>query len=407
MSAAERLMRYCRIDTQSDPDSGTHPSARKEFDLADMLVKELKELGLTDAAVDEHCYIYAHLPSNLKHPAKTVGFIAHMDTAPDFSGSGVNPRLIEAYDGGDIVLGNGRITRISDFPAMKQLSGKTLIVTDGNTLLGADDKAGITSIMEVLAYYRAHPEAPHGPVSIAFTPDEEIGEGALFFDVKKMNADFAYTMDGGTVAELSDETFNASSASVTVKGVAIHPGSAKSRMKNAVLIAAEFVSLLPAALTPAHTEGKEGFIHVEKLEGDIAHAELQLILRDHDAEKLRGYENLVKHAAEFLNLQYGEGTVSVNVEAGYRNMQEVLRNYPQVSALAMRAIREIGYEPQNIPVRGGTDGSAISFMGLPCPNLGNGGGNFHGPHEYCVVEELEDAVKLIRRIIELTAEEDL
>lgn len=405
MSAAERLIRYCKINTQSDPDSGTHPSAEREFDLARLLVQELKELGLTDVLLDEHGYVYAHLPSNLDRPVRTVGFIAHMDTAPDFSGEGVNPRVIEHYDGGDIVLNEQRTTQVRDFPHMKELKGKTLIVTDGTTLLGADDKAGITCIMEALAYYQANPDVKHGPIAAAFTPDEEIGEGAMFFDVAKMNADFAYTMDGDTVAVMSDETFNAASAEVQVQGFSIHPGEAKNKLKNAARIAAEYISLLPAEQTPEHTEGREGFIHLTGMKGATEQASLSFILRDHDRAKLAEKKKLMESAAEYLNRKYGEGTVTAVITDSYRNMKEVLADCPEVSEIALRAIRDIGYEPQVVPVRGGTDGSNISFMGLPCPNLGAGGGNFHGPYEYCVVEELEDAVKLILRIAALTAEE--
>ncbi len=405
MNAVERLIRYCRIDTQSDPESGTHPSAMKEFDLANLLVEELKELGCADASVDEHCYVYAHLPSNLDHPAKTLGLIAHMDTAPDFSGRDVKPRIIENYDGKDIRLSESRVMRVSDFPYLKTLNGKTLVVTDGTTLLGADDKAGITCIMEALSYYSEHPEEKHGAIAVAFTPDEEIGEGAMFFDVQKMNADLAYTMDGDQIAVYSDETFNAASAKVEISGFSIHPGEAKNRMKNAARIAAEFVSLLPEALTPEHTEGKEGFIYVTGVEGRTEHAAVSMILRDHDAAKLSSYADLIRSAVSFLNQKYGEGTASVSVESGYKNMNEVLRNYPEVSELARNAIEKIGYQPQNVPIRGGTDGSAISFKGLPCPNLGNGGGNFHGPYEYCVAEELEDAGKLIRTIAGMLSEE--
>lgn len=406
MNSAERLIRYCRIDTQSDSKSGTHPSTARQFDLANMLVEELWELGLDDACLDDHCYIYAHLPSNLDHPVKTVGFLAHMDTAEDFSGAGVNPRVIENFDGNDIELGHGRITRMNDFPFMKTLKGKTLIVTDGSTLLGADDKAGITCIMEALAWLKEHPEFPHGRIAVAFTPDEEIGEGAMFFDVEKMGADFAYTMDGDTVSVYSDETFNAVSAYVKVHGNVIHPGEGKNRMKNAALIAAKFADSLPDYLTPEHTEGREGFIHLLSMNGDCGEAALEYILRDHDRAKLESYRRIMVTAAESLNAVYGKGTAEVQFEEGYRNMKEALVDHPEVTEIAARAIRDCGYEPVNVPIRGGSDGSHISFMGLPCPNLGNGGGNFHGPYEYCVVEELEDAAKIIRRIIEWTAEEE-
>ncbi|MBQ9327415.1 MAG: peptidase T [Solobacterium sp.] len=404
MSAEERLIRYCRIYTESDPESGTHPSAERIFDLAHLLVEELKELGLSDAAVDEHCYVYAHLPSNLNHPSKTVGFIAHMDTAPDFTGEHVNPQVIHDFNGEDIPLGNGIVTKMDDFPYMRTLKGKTLIVTDGSTLLGADDKAGITCIMEALAYYHDHPEEPHGTIAVAFTPDEEIGEGALFFDVNRMKADFAYTMDGDSVRVMSDETFHAASAEVKVAGFSIHPGEAKNKMKNAGRIAAEFIGLLPDYLTPEHTEGREGFIHLTGMEGTVEQASLSFILRDHDAGKMLGYQERLRSVQTFLNQKYGEDTVQVTFRNAYRNMKDVLKNYPEVSKVAEEAIRWAGYEPETVAVRGGTDGSEISFMGLPCPNLGNGGGNFHGRYEYCVLEELEAASVIIRRIVEKTAE---
>ena len=405
MSTAERLMRYCRYDTQSDPDSGTHPSSEKQFVLAKQLVEELKVLGLEDASVDEHCYIYAHLPANTEQKCPTIGFIAHMDTAPDYSGTNVNPRLIEQYDGGDIQLSGTMVTRVSDFPQLAKFKGRTLIVTDGTTLLGADDKAGIATIMEAMRYYHEHPEVSHGPVAVAFTPDEEIGEGAMFFDPEQMKADYAFTVDGDTITDYSDETFNAASVSVIVKGLSVHPGEAKNKMKNAALIATEYAGLLPDWLTPSHTEGKEGFIHLTSISGDIAEAKLDYILRDHDAAKLESYYHLMEQTAALLNARYGDGTISTAFTKSYRNMKDVLKDHPEVSALAQRAIQAIGYEPRNVPIRGGTDGSNISFMGLPCPNIGNGGGNFHGPYEYCVVEELEDTVRLIRKMVELTLED--
>lgn len=404
MSAAERLAEYCRIDTQSDPASGTHPSSEKEFNLAKVLVKQLQELGLKDAELDEHCYIYAHLDSNLDHEAKTVGFIAHMDTAPDFSGSDVNPQIIENFDGNDIVLKNGRVTKMADFPAMKNLKGKTLMVTDGNTLLGADDKAGIVSIMEALAYWKEHPEERHGRIAVSFTPDEEIGEGPMFFDVKRLGADFAYTMDGDAVNVMSDETFNAVSAIVDIEGFSIHPGEAKNRMINAAAVGCEFQAGLPEALTPEHTEGREGFIHLTGFNGRTESAHLGYILRDHDAGKIEDKKKLMEALAAYLNVKYGEGTVKISFTESYRNMKEVLSGHPEVSGTARDAIEALGMTPENVPVRGGTDGSQISFMGLPCPNLGTGGGNFHGPYEYCVLEELDMASRVIRKIAELTAE---
>ncbi|MBR2676332.1 MAG: peptidase T [Solobacterium sp.] len=405
MSTAERLMRYCRFDTQSDPSSGTHPSSKKQFQLAELLVEELKELGLKDASVDENCYVYAHLESNLDKPCRTAGFIAHMDTAPDFNGSGVNPQIIENYDGTDIVHANGLITKVSDFPDLKRYAGKSLIVTDGTSLLGADDKAGIAAVMETLSYYRDHPEMKHGTIAVAFTPDEEIGEGAMFFDPARMKADFAFTVDGDRLDVYSDETFNGDAAHVEVTGVAVHPGSAKGKLVNAALVAAEFAGLLPDYLTPAHTEGREGFISLQKIQGEISQASLDYILRDHDISLLEKYHRIMEETAALLNGRYGEGTVKITFQETYRNMKEALKDHPEVSLLAEKALKAIGYEPMNVPIRGGTDGSHISFMGLPCPNIGNGGGNFHGPHEYCVIEELEDTSRLIRKIAELTAEE--
>lgn len=406
MSATERLIRYCQIDTQSDPaNEDETPSTKKQFDLARVLEKELNELGLEDVCLDEHCYVYAKLPSNLDHDVKTVGFIAHMDTAPDFSGTGVNPRVIRNFDGNDIALNENVIMKMDSFPWMRDFKGKDLLVTDGNTLLGADDKAGITCIMEALVYMKEHPEFRHGPIAVAFTPDEEIGNGPKYFDVKKLGADFAYTMDGGTVAELADETFNAASAAVHFKGFSIHPGEAKDKMINAALAAVEFADLLPKHMIPAHTEGREGFIHLHNMKGDCESAELEYILRDHDIAKLEEKKELMRKAADFINEAYGEGTCEISFRDSYHNMKEILDQHPEVSAYARKAIGMLGYEVKHEPVRGGTDGSQLSFMGLPCPNLGAGGGNFHGRYEYCVLNELEEARTLILNIVKLISEE--
>ncbi len=405
MSVTERLIRYCRIDTQSDPSSGLHPSSAKQFDLAKLLVEELKELGIEDAYLDEHCYIYGHLESNLDKEVPTVGFAAHMDTSPDYSGAGVNPRIIENFDGNDIELGNGVVTSMEDFPQMRLLKGKTLMVTDGNTLLGADDKAGIVSIMEALAYWKEHPEKKHGRIAVAFTPDEEIGEGPMFFDYDRFCAAFAYTMDGGSICEMNDETFNAASAEVCFHGFSIHPGSAKNKMINAAALACEYHSLLPAYMVPEHTEGREGFIHMISMQGNTDKAELGYILRDHDRGLLEEKKKLMEAAAGYIRAKYGENTVEIRITDRYPNMKEVLVRHPEVSKTAWQAIIDLGYEPENIPVRGGTDGALLSFHGLPCPNLGNGGGNYHGRYEYCCMEELEDAVKLVVRIAEITAGE--
>ena len=406
MSAQERLMRYCSIDTQSDPNNeGETPSSQKQFDLARMLVKELKELGLEDVELDEHCYVYGRLPSNLGHPSKTVGFLAHMDTAPDFSGANVKPRIIEGFDGCDIQLNEEVVLRMDDFPAMRNLKGKTLMVTDGNTLLGADDKAGITCIMEALEYLKTNKDTPHGDIAIAFTPDEEIGNGPKYFNVEKFNADFAYTMDGGTVSELSSETFNAASAEVEFNGFTIHPGSAKGKMINAASVACEFNSLLPRHMRPEHTEGRDGFIHLISMSGACEHALLSYILRDHDAGLLEKKKDILKNAASYLNSVYGEGTIKVDIRDSYRNMKEVIDANPECIVIATQAMKRLGITPLCEPVRGGTDGARLSFMGLPCPNLGNGGGNFHGRYEYCVMEELEMARDVILNIVDLIAKE--
>ncbi len=403
MSAAEKLIRYCKVDTQSDPKSGTHPSSSKEFVLAEMLVKELKELGLKDAECDDKCYVYAHLESNLDHEAPAVGFIAHMDTAPDFTGTGVNPRIIENYDGGDIALNEEIATRVSLFPQMKKLKGKTLLVTDGNTLLGADDKAGIACIMQALEEWQNDPSLKHGRICVAFTPDEEIGEGPDYFDFARMGADFAYTMDGDAVKIMSDETFNASSAVVHFRGFSIHPGEAKDRMINAGEIACRFAASLPEAMTPEHTEGKEGFIHLCGMHGNVETAELEYILRDHDVKKIQDKKDLMQKVCDLFNEEYGAGTAEISFADQYRNMKEVLSEHPEVSEIAWKSIQDLGLVPENVPIRGGTDGAQLSFRGLPCPNLGNGGGNFHGRYEYCVLEELEQAARLVRRIAERAA----
>ena len=405
MSAAERLIRYCKIDTQSDPANEQEtPSSKKQFDLANLLVEELKELGLQDVSVDEHCYVYAKLPSNTDKVVDTVGFIAHMDTAPDFSGTNVNPRIIENFDGNDIALNPEVTLSMERFPWMKEFKGKRLMVTDGTTLLGADDKAGITSIMEALVYLHDHPEVKHGEIAIGFTPDEEIGNGPRFFDVKKFGAKFAYTMDGGTVRELSDETFNAASAVLHFNGRSIHPGSAKNRMINAAKLACEYQTMMPAHAVPEHTELWEGFIHLHNMKGDVESAELEYIIRDHDYQKLTEKKELMLKAAEFINTKYGEGAVTIEIKDSYRNMKEVLDKDPTAVFIAKKSMEELGIHILQEPIRGGTDGAQLSFMGLPCPNIGCGGGNFHGRFEYCVIDELEQSIQVILKIIQNVAE---
>lgn len=406
MSAEERLMRYCRIDTQSDPDHDTQtPSSAKQFDLARVLKGELEELGLSGVELDEHCYVYGYLPSNLDHDTYAVGFIAHMDTAPDFTGTNVSPRIIPEFDGNDILLNDEITTRMDDFPYMRTLKGKRLMVTDGNTLLGADDKAGITAIMEALSYLKDHPETPHGKICVGFTPDEEIGGGTKFFDVKKFGADFAYTMDGDSVDGICDETFNAAAAVVEFTGFSIHPGASKNKLINAASIAARFQTMLPEYMTPEHTEGKEGFIHLTGMEGNVEKAKLEYILRDHDEQKLEEKKKLLKNCAAYIKTLYGKDTVKITMKDQYRNMKPVVDQFPLVTELAKEALIQCGVQPVSTPIRGGTDGAMLSYMGLPCPNLGTGGGNFHGRYEYCVIDELEKASEVILKITELVSRE--
>lgn len=399
MKAEERLIRYACVPTMSDPDSATSPSSSKQLVLGKMLVEELKELGIEDAYMSEFGYVYGHLPSNIDKEVQTVGFVAHMDTSPDFNDEGAKPRIIRNYDGKDIELCPGVVTKISDFPQMKELKGKDLIVTDGSTLLGADDKAGITAIMQALEYYQAHPEVKHGKVSISFTPDEEIGRGTEHFDIDAFGADFGYTMDGGAIKYYCDETFNAASAVLTVHGFSIHPGSAKDKMINAQNVAMEFHALLPAYMRPEHTENQDGFIHLTRMSGSCNDAELEYIIRDHDAKKLEEKMALMERSAKWINDLYGEGTVELKLEKAYRNMKEIISAHPEVSEFAWTALEELGIDPELEPARGGTDGASLSYMGVPCPNLGTGAGNMHGRYEYCCIEELEQASELIRIII--------
>lgn len=406
MSAEERLIRYCQVDTQSDPShEDVTPSSQKQFDLAKILKEELEELGLKEVVLDEHCYVYGKLPSNLSEPVKKIGFIAHMDTAPDFSGTNVKPRIIECFDGEDIVLNDTTVTRMSDFPQMKELNGKRLMVTDGTTLLGADDKAGIVAIMEALVYLKEHPEFPHGEIRVGFTPDEEIGNGTKYFDLEQFDADFAYTMDGGTVSELSDETFNAASAVVKFQGFSIHPGSAKNKMINAARIATQYQQVLPEYMTPEHTEDREGFIHLHGMQGNVETAVLDYIIRDHDRQKLEEKKEILKKACEYFNTLYGKQVCTIEIRDSYPNMKSVLQEKPEAVDIAWKVLEEMGFDVVNEPVRGGTDGAMLTIRGLPCPNLGAGGGNFHGPYEYCVMEELEQATEVILKIISEVAKE--
>ncbi len=405
MELLDRFLRYVKIDTQSDPQSETSPSTQKQFDLARLLVEELKQLGLQDARVDEHCYVYATLPANTDRKLPTVGFIAHLDTSPDFSGAGVNPQIIENYDGKDIVLNKEQNIVLSpaDFPELKNYTGKTLITTDGTTLLGADDKAGIAEIMTALEYLINHPEIEHGTVKVAFTPDEEIGRGTEHFDVEGFGADFAFTLDGGPLGELEYENFNAAEAKITIRGRNVHPGTAKNQMINSMLVAMEFNAMLPPAERPEHTEGYEGFYHLISFNGDVEQSKLHYIIRDHDREKFEQRKQLVRDIAEFLNKKYRRQIVDLEMKDQYYNMREKIEPVMYIIDLAKKAMQAAGVEPVVKPIRGGTDGAMLSYKGLPTPNIFTGGHNFHGRYEYIPLESMQKAVDTVVKIVELIA----
>jgi len=400
MRAYERLLKYVSIYTTSDPDSATVPSSMRQYDLARILVDELNALGLENVHVDENGIVYGWLsatPGCEAGPA--LGFIAHMDTAPDCSGENVKPQIIERYDGGDVVLpGSGETLSPAAFPGLQKLAGMTLITTDGTTLLGADDKAGIAEIMTALEAVVTS-KAPHGKLCIAFTPDEEIGAGVDHFDVAKFGADCAYTVDGGALGELEYENFNAASAKVVIHGVSIHPGSAKLKMKNALLMGMEFQSLLPTFENPMYTEGYEGFYHLDVMNGSVEEAQMDYIIRDHDRAKFEEKKRFFADAAAFLNLKYGEGTVVCEIRDSYYNMKEKIEPCMFLVDQAKSAMLELGIAPKVQPIRGGTDGARLSFLGLPCPNLCAGGENFHGRFEYVPVEDMEKITKLLATIL--------
>jgi tripeptide aminopeptidase len=401
-----RFLKYVSFDTQSDENSQTYPSTQKQFDLANYLVDELKQLGLTDASVDQYCYVTATLPGNVEGKnVPTIGFLAHMDTSPEFPGANVKPKIIENYDGkSTIELGAGRVLSPEEFPHMRNYAGKTLITTDGTTLLGADDKAGIAIIMTAVDYLLQHPEIKHGPIKVGFTPDEEVGRGVDYFDVKKFGADFAFTLDGGEIGELSYETFNAAQAKVTVHGKSIHPGEAKGKMKNAILMANDYIGQIPPAEAPAHTEGYEGFYHIYHFDGGVDSVELTWIIRDHNRDRFEQRKVYMKDVSDWMNRKYGEGTFEIEVKDQYYNLYEILKDKPEIIELAKEAIRQAEIEPVIRPVRGGTDGSRLTFMGLPTPNLFTGGHNYHGPYEYIVVESMEKAVQVVVNIARLAAD---
>ncbi len=403
--AAELFLEYVTIDTQSDETTKTTPSTPGQRILANILAAQLEEMGAQEVVHDEaHGYVYATVPASPGcEDWPVLGWIAHMDTSPAVSGAGVKPQIVEQYDGGDILL-NGEqqiYLRTEEFPEIKALKGQDLIVTDGTTLLGADDKAGVAEIMAAASYLLEHEELRHGKIRLGFTPDEEIGEGADHFDVSLFGADFAYTVDGGAFGELEDETFHAAGAKLTVQGISVHPGSAKGKMKNAILIAQEFQSLLPVFDNPMYTEGREGFYHLDAICGTVEKTEAEYIIRDHDRKRFEEKKEFFCQCAAFLNEKYGAGTVSVQMQDSYRNMKEALEPYPQLIQAAGRILRQLGAEPRIVPIRGGTDGARLSFMGLPCPNLCTGGANFHSRYEYVSIQSMEKVTELLIRLAQV------
>lgn len=409
ISVMERFMRYVQVDTQSDEESDTTPSTLRQHELARILVQELRELGAGEITYDEeHCYVYASImPSKGYEKCPVIGFIAHMDTSPAVTGNGVKPRIVERYDGGDIVLNEKLdiVMRTADFPGLLKHVGKDLVVTDGTTLLGADDKAGIAEIMAMAEYLVQHPECKHGKIRIGFTPDEEIGCGADHFDIKLFGADYAYTVDGGPLGELEYENFNAAGAKLTVHGRSVHPGDAKGKMKNAILIAQEFQSLLPVEQNPMYTERYEGFYHPDSFQGSVEETVVDYIIRDHDRVLFEEKKQLFMSCADFLNQKYGPGTVQVEMKDSYYNMREVLAPHMHLVERASEVMRELGIEPVISPIRGGTDGARLSFMGLPCPNLCTGGENYHGRYEFACVQSMEQVTKLLVGIVQKYGEE--
>ena len=401
----DRFLRYVSFDTQSCEESGGKcPSTDKQMALAEYLRDELLSLGLEDVCLDEHAYLYATLPANTGKDVPVVGFISHIDTSPDCSGANVRPRIIHGYDGGDIKLNDEVTTTVKQFPELLAHVGEDLIVTDGNTLLGADDKAGVAEIVSAVVYLQSHPEIKHGKIRIAFNPDEEIGEGAHLFDVEKFGCDWAYTMDGGEAGELEYENFNAASAKFVVRGRSVHPGYAKGKMVNACLVANELASLMPENETPGTTDGYQGFFHLCSMSGNVENATLSYIIRDHDMGLFIARKQIVLDIAERVNGKYGQGTVTTEIKDQYYNMKKQLEDKMYIIDIARKAIEEACGECRTVPIRGGTDGAQLSFKGLPCPNIFAGGLNFHGRHEFVSVQSMEKAVRTIVKIAELTAE---
>ena len=401
----DRFLRYVAVDTQSNPESESQPSAAKELDLLKMLRDELIAMGV-EATLDEWGYVMATIPSNCGKDVPAVGFIAHADTAPDASGANIHPQIIENYDGSDIELKGvpGLSLKVSEFPELEMYKGQTIITTDGTTLLGADDKAGIAEIMNAVQYIVEHPEFKHGDIKIGFTPDEEIGRGVVKFDVAKFGAKYAYTLDGGQVGELEYENFNAAGATVTIQGRNVHPGTAKGKMKNAILIGMELNSLLPVEQRPEYTSGYEGFFHLISFKGEVESATFSYIIRDHDMALYEQKKAYMQKCVDFINEKYGEGTATVEIKHQYYNMRKEVEPHYHIVEKAMKAMEMEGIVPKIQPIRGGTDGANLSFMGLPCPNIFAGGHNFHGKMEYVPLESMEKASKVILNIISLYAE---
>ncbi len=401
----DRFLRYVAIDTQSDENSESQPSAAKELDLLKLLCKELNDMGV-EATLDEYGYVMGTLPSNIDKKVPAIGFIAHVDTSPDASGANVKPQIIENYDGSDIALKGvpGLYLKPSEFPELLAHKGETIITTDGTTLLGADDKAGVAEIMNAVQYMVEHPEFKHGDIKIGFTPDEEIGRGVVKFDVKKFGADYAYTMDGGEIGELEFENFNAASAKIHIQGRNVHPGYAKDKMKNAILIGMEFNDLLPIGQRPELTEGYDGFFHIISFKGSVEEADFGYIIRDHDRKKFEEKKELIEQCVKFINVKYGEGTATLEVKDQYYNMREQVEPYYFIVETAVKAMEMAGVKPKIQPIRGGTDGANLSFKGLPCPNIFAGGMNFHGKMEFAPLENIEKASEVVLNIIKLYAE---
>ncbi len=402
----DRFVKYVKVDTESDPNNPAFPSTEKQWDLAHILVEELKEIGMVDVTLDDNCYVMATLPSNVDYEVPTIGFIAHMDTSPDYCGANVNPQFYPNYNGEDIVLNKEKniVLSPSYFEDLLLYKGQTLITTDGTTLLGADDKAGITEIVSAMEYLIQHPEIKHGPIRIGFTPDEEVGKGAHMFDVEKFGADWAYTMDGSQVGELEYENFNAAGAKVVVNGKIVHPGYAKGKMINSMTIASDFINRLPGQEVPEHTTGYEGFFHLHSMNGEVEKTELQYIIRDHDMKLFEERKVQFQKIADDMNTELGKDLIEVEIKDQYYNMREKIEPVMHIVDIAEEAMKELEIKPLIKAIRGGTDGSQLSYKGLPCPNIFAGGHNFHGRYEYVAAEAMELATKVIVNIARLTAE---